>query len=279
LLAVTLVSSLIVTALTVRLGAFSPWQAVYEFVPGASVIVGVGRWVLTLTLPVSILLAAGADWIQQRSQGHAVLSQVVLLAAAAFIAVEQIGRIPAVYSGEVAFRYHQKLSKVIPASCEAFLLAPPLRFDKLPVVTRQDFDEAKYLAANPDVAQAWPGGAWDHFSQFGYREGRVLDKETNLRARPPEDDPAQIFFNFHYHLSAMIASAISGRPTVNGASGLGPADYTVANLYQRDLAGQLGTWMNGYPGKGACVVSEEIEPYSLTDLGPRSAFLGVPLME
>ena len=65
-----LVSSLIVTALTVRWGSFYPWKAVYELVPGASVMLGVGRWALTLTLPVSILIAVGAGWIQQLGQGR-----------------------------------------------------------------------------------------------------------------------------------------------------------------------------------------------------------------
>ena len=45
----------------------------------------------------------------------------------------------------------------------------------------------------------------------GIERDAELDAETHLRARPPDDDPAQVFSNFHYHLSAMIASAISGQ--------------------------------------------------------------------
>jgi hypothetical protein len=276
-LSAILVGSLIVTALTVRWGSFSPWWSVYEFVPGASVMVGVGRWALTLILPVSILIAVAAGWIEQHAQSRHALTRVILLAAGLFIAVEQSGRIAAVYSAQVASRYHEKLSNLIPASCEAFLLAPPVRADNLPLITRQDFEEAKYLAANPDVAQNWPGSAWDHFAQFGYREGRELDTETHFRARPPDDDPAQVFFNFHYHLSAMIASAISRRPTVNGASGLGPADYSVSNLHQQDVAQQLGIWMSRYPGHRACLVPEEITPYELADRDRGSPLLEMAL--
>jgi hypothetical protein len=171
-----------------------------------------------------------------------------------FIAVEQAGRIPAMYSGEVASKHHEQLVHTIPASCEAFLLTPPVQPDKGPPIARRDFDEAKYLAANPDVAKNWPGSAWDHYSQFGYREGRGLDSDAAA---------VQRFHNFHYHLSAMIASAISGKPTVSGASSLGPPDYPVSNLYQQDIARQLDAWMSRYPGTGACLITEEITPYEL----------------
>lgn len=269
-LSAMLVSSLIVTAITVRWGSFSPWKAVYELVPGASVLVGVGRWVLTLTLPVSILIAVGAGWLQQRMQGRHALSRAILLAAGSFIAVEQVGRIPAVYSAAVASWYHEEVAHVIPASCEGFLLVPPVQSDNAPLITRENFDEANYLAANPDVAQNWPGSAWDHYTQLGHREGRLLDLDAAAVRR---------FHNFHYHLSAMIAAAISGKPTVNGASGLGPAGYPVSNLYQQDIVQKLDAWMSGYPSRGACLISKEFSPYKLAAPGPRSRFLGITLMD
>ena len=203
------------------------------------------------------------------------------------------------YSGEVASRYHEQLVHTIPASCEAFLLVPPVQPNKGPLIARRDFDEAKYLAANPDVAKNWRGSAWDHYSQFGYREGRGLDPDAGARqyfdeakylaanpdvaknwpgsawdhysqfgyreGRGLDSDAAAVqrFHNFHYHLSAMIVSAISGKPTVNGASALGPPDYPVSNLYQQDIARQLDAWMSRYPGTGACLITEEITPYEL----------------
>lgn len=312
-LAAMLVSSLIITVMTVRWGSFSAWWVVYEFVPGASPMVGVGRWALTLTLPVAILMAAGTGWLEQRWQGRYVVIGGLVLAAG-LIAVEQMGRIPAVYSGEVAFRYHEDLLRTIPGSCEAFLLAPSVQSDSVPIIARRDFnqakyladnpdvatnwqgsawehysqvghrekergldssevarryfDEAKYLAANPDVAKNWQGSAWDHYWQIGYREGRGLDAEAAAM---------QQFHNLHYHLSAMIASAISGKPTVNGASGLLPSDYPVSNLYQQGINQPLNVWMSRFPGTHACLITKEITPYELADRGRGSPLLELAL--
>ena len=190
--------------------------------------------------------------------------------------------------------------RTIPDSCEAFLLAPPVQSDTGLIIVRRYFDEAKYIADNTDVEQNWPGSAWNHYSQAGYREqGRGLDSDAGIRqyfdeakylaANPdvakawpgsgwehysqigyregrgldPEAAALQEFQNFHYHLSAMIVSAISGKPTVNGASGLVPPDYPVSNLYQQDIDRQLDAWMGRYPGMGACLISKEITPYEM----------------
>jgi hypothetical protein len=215
--------------------------------------VGVGRWALTLALPVSILIAASIDWLQQRSRGRFLL-QIAVYLGAAFIAVEQAGTIRDTYSAQLAARYHEDLARLIPASCEAFLLVPPIGSNTAPMIERQEFDEAQYLAANPDVAKNWPGSAWDHYSQLGYRERRALD---------PAAAAKQEFQNLHYHLSAMIASAISGTPTVNGASGLRPPDYPVSNVYEQDIEQALNLWLSQSGGAHACVVGTDITPYEL----------------
>jgi hypothetical protein len=269
MLSAVLLSSLIVTGVTVRWGSFYPWKAVYELVPGASAMLAAGRWALTLTLPVSILIAVGSDWIQQLAHDRRTLSSAVLVAAGLFIAVEQAGRIPAWYSGDVASRYHEALSHAIPPSCEAFLLVPSFQSNEAHFIAREDFDEAKYLAANPDIVKEWRGSAWDHYTQYGYREGRRLDSDAAER---------QVFQNFHYHLSAMIASTLSGKPTVNGASGLRPADYPLSNLYQKDIAQQLGVWMSRYPGRNACLISKEISPDELATSSQHSSPMGITLM-
>ena len=267
-LSAILVSSLIVTVLTVRWGPFSAWWAVYEFVPGASVMVGVGRWALTLALPVSILMAVAIGWLQQRSQRR-YLPISALVLAAAFLAGEQAGRIPTAYSADVASRYHEELLRLIPASCEAFLLVPRVESGDLPIIGRRDFDEAKYLAANPDVAKNWSGSGWDHYSQIGYREGRGLDPDAAAR---------QEFLNFHYHLSAMIVSALSGKPTVNGASGLQPPDYP-SNLYDQDISQHLDEWISHFPGTNACVIAAAITPDVLADRGRVSPLLEMVLSD
>ena len=61
----------------------------------------------------------------------------------------------------------------------------------------------------------------------------------------------------------MIVSAISGKPTVNGASGLLPSDYPVSDLYQQDINRQLDAWMERFPGMDACLISKEITPYEM----------------
>ena len=44
-----------------------------------------------------------------------------------------------------------------------------------PAQTKDYFDEAAYIAANPDVAQKWKGGsAWDHYNMYGRKEGRAF---------------------------------------------------------------------------------------------------------
>jgi hypothetical protein len=80
-------------------------------------------------------------------------------------------------------------------------------------------------------------------------------------------------------LSAMIASALSGKPTVNGASGLLPPDYPVSHLYQTNIVEQLNFWKSRHPGTGACLVATDLNPHELADRGPRPAFLGIPLMD
>jgi hypothetical protein len=313
-LSAMLVSSLIVTVLTVRWGPFSAWRAVYEFVPGASVMVGVGRWALTLALPVSILIAVVIGRLQQRWQRRYVPISALVLAAA-FIAIEQAGRIPTAYSAAVASRYHRELLQVVPASCEAFLLAPRAESTDVPIIGRRDFDEAKYLADNPDVAKNWPGNPWEHYSQIGYREKgrgfeskagarRYFDEAKYLAANPdvaknwpgsgwdhywqigyregrgldPEAAARRVFLNLHYHLSAMIVSALSGKPTVNGASGLQPRDYP-SNLYHQDISQHLDEWISHHPGTHACLIAAEITPDVLADRGRGSPLLEMVLSD
>jgi hypothetical protein len=57
---------------------------------------------------------------------------------------------------------------------------------KIPA-TRENFDEAGYLAANPDVAQAVAAGRFkstkQHFEEFGIHEGRM---QWSIHSMPPE---------------------------------------------------------------------------------------------
>jgi hypothetical protein len=75
----------------------------------------------------------------------------------------------------------------------------------------------------------------------------------------------------------MIASAMSGKPTVNGASGLHPSDYPVSNLYQQDIDQALNVWMSRFPGTHACLITKEITPYELADRAHGSPLLELAL--
>ena len=172
-LAAILCGSLIVTVVTMHWGPLYPWKAIYQLIPGASAMLAVGRWAITLALPVSILLAVGIDSMRRRWTGHPGLASVTIVVVALFIALEQVGRIPYSYSGRVAAAYHEELARAVPAACEAFLLVPPDPSEETGLIGRGRFDEARYLAANPDVARNWRGDAWAHYRQFGYHEGRT----------------------------------------------------------------------------------------------------------
>jgi hypothetical protein len=210
-------------------------------------------------LPVSILLAVSADYIQNSVKEHAGLAKSAIVVLGLFVGLEQAGSIPMMYSAEVATRYHEALVRAIPDSCQAFLLGPPTQAEGAPT-SRDQFDEAGYLASNPDVAQSWHGSAWDHYRQFGYREGR------SFNAAAAEVQRSE---NFHYQVSAMIASAMSGKPTVNGASGVRPLNYPLSNLYVSDLKQRLAAWLST-----SCLVSGQLSPNDLYAPSQRVLRLG-----
>ena len=79
----------------------------------------------------------------------------------------------------------------------------------------------------------------------------------------PGDLAFKAFEGFHYQVSAMIASALSGKPTVNGASGLLPAGYPLSNLFHQDLERQLADWFRKYPDKRACLIRTALVPDQL----------------
>ncbi len=117
------------------------------------------------------------------------------------------------------------------------------------MISEEHFDAKKYLEANPDVAQNWPGTAWEHYKQFGFREGRSLDPDEAARLRSD---------NFHYHVSALITSALSGRPTLNGASGLLPISYPLSNIVQPHLERPISEWHSQHPSTQPCIVRKSL---------------------
>ena len=233
LLAAALLAALVLTLATVRFGAVTPWELIYKFVPGASALVGVSRWALVLTLPLSILIGVVLDrliaWPGIRRGGL----KICLAGAVLLLVVEQAGLAGSYYSSREVLRYHQGIAAQIPADCGAFLLAPALTQLHSIRINQADFDEQGYLRANPDVARNWPGSAWEHYLQFGSREGRFLDSQEAAFRRAE---------NLYFQMSALTAAYLSGKPTINGASGLAPRGYQLSNLFQTELEERLKQW-------------------------------------
>jgi hypothetical protein len=217
---------------------------------------------------------------------------------------EQLGRIGDSYSSAAAVAYHQRVAAAIPASCESFLLAPEKTVGML---SRSQFDSAAYLAANPDVAKAWPGTAWEHYAQFGFREGRPafsrspvegglirreeFDDAKYLAANPdlasawrgapwehyvrfgyregrsldPNEAAQRRWENFHYQITGLVVSAISGKPTVNGASGLSPIGYPLSNVLVLDVQQTLARWLRKFPDRRACLIKMPLPPAALIE--------------
>lgn len=49
--------------------------------------------------------------------------------------------------------------------------------------TQENFDEAAYMAANPDLAQSgWDRGAWAHYQMYGKNEGRPFTGKESVRS-------------------------------------------------------------------------------------------------
>ena len=133
-LSAMLVSSLVITVMTVRWGSFSPWWFVYEFVPGASVMVGVGRWALTLTLPVAILIA-GDRLVSAALAGRYVPDQRRFSPPGSSRS-SKLAECRRCIPARWRFATTRILLRAIPGSCEAFFLVPPVQSDNVPIIGR-----------------------------------------------------------------------------------------------------------------------------------------------
>jgi len=66
-------------------------------------------------------------------------------------------------------------------------------------------------------------------------------------------------------MSALIASAMSGKPTVNGATGFTPAGYPLSNLYATGVNQRLAAWLST-----SCLVSKKLSASDLSAPGRHS---------
>jgi hypothetical protein len=106
----------------------SPWSFVYQYFPGAGAIRAVSRYVIFLTLPMSIALAYGLrKALEFASTQRKQILTIAILVIAAFGVFEQFG-IPKVngegFSKSVEESYLKAMAAKLPNDCTAFYVAP-----------------------------------------------------------------------------------------------------------------------------------------------------------
>src|SRR5829696_2289780 len=109
-----------------KVGSHSLWRYIYNYFPGGGAIRAVSRYVIFLTLPMSIAFAYGLQKALQLAAGRRVLSVAVLLVAG-FGVFEQFG-VPKVngtgFSTSVEEAYLKTMAARLPDDCTAFYVAP-----------------------------------------------------------------------------------------------------------------------------------------------------------
>jgi hypothetical protein len=125
-LGVMILATGIFIVLGVKVGGHSLWQYIYHYFPGAGAIRAVSRYMIFLTLPMSIAFAYGLQQALQCAAGKRALTVAVLLVAA-FGVFEQFG-VPQVngagFSTTVEQAYLKTMAARLPADCAAFYVAP-----------------------------------------------------------------------------------------------------------------------------------------------------------
>ncbi len=246
-IAIFVITGLALQLLMLRLpGDRSVWWLVWKFFPGASGIRGVARLELVVTLP----MAAGIGLLIDRfgPRWRAAVATLALLAA-----IEQLGATQS-YSGAVAEALSRRVAAAIPASCKAAYVVAPADLipPPPPAIDPAQFDAQAYLAANPDVAEAWHGTPWEHYDRFGRAEHRSLDPAYSILRS------ATIFFAYNYTIP--LAAALRGIPVVNGISGWEPRGWDLFDTLSSNAEANLASWLRlkSVPAADVCVVPVRI---------------------
>lgn len=127
-LAIMVLASSLFYLIAFKYAGQSPWYYVYQYFPGAGAIRAVSRYVIFLTLPMSIAFAYGlhkALEVAERQRKQAL--RMAVFAIAAFGVFEQFG-LPKVngegFSKSVEERYVKAMAAKLPKDCAAFYVAP-----------------------------------------------------------------------------------------------------------------------------------------------------------
>ena len=259
-IAVVIVTGLILQALMLRLPRdTSFWWVVWKMFPGAGGIRAVPR----LEIIVTIAMALAFGWALDRALRPGPRRAARAACAAALIlcgGVEQIGRVQG-YSGRAAEALSRRVGDALPRSCAAaYVIATPDLVTDQAQVDEAHFDAKAYLAANPDVAAAWHGTAWEHYERFGRAEHRLLDPAAAGRHL------ALMYFAYNYTIP--LAAALSGKPVVNGLSGWQPPGWHLFDVLAPEARAWLSQWLalNGVAPSAVCVVPARLTLEMVPDL-------------
>ncbi|HEU4833347.1 MAG TPA: hypothetical protein VFS90_02990 [Pyrinomonadaceae bacterium] len=109
-----------------KIGSHSLWKYIYGYFPGGGAIRAVSRYLIFLTLPMSIAFAYGLQKALQFASGKRALTVAVVLVAA-FGVFEQFG-VPRVngtgFSTRIEENYLKTMAARLPLDCKAFYVAP-----------------------------------------------------------------------------------------------------------------------------------------------------------
>ena len=124
-LGVLILAKSIFIVLGFKVGNHSLWQYVYQYFPGGGAIRAVSRYVIFLTLPMSIAFAYGLQKALQLASTRGLKIAVLLIAA--FGVFEQLG-VPRIngagFSTTVEETYLKTTAAKLPGDCTAFYVAP-----------------------------------------------------------------------------------------------------------------------------------------------------------
>ena len=124
-LGVMILATSIFIVLGFKVGNHSLWQYVYQYFPGGGAIRAVSRYVIFLTLPMSIAFAYGLQKALQLASTRGLKIAVLLIAV--FGVFEQLG-VPRIngagFSTTVEETYLKTTAAKLPGDCTAFYVAP-----------------------------------------------------------------------------------------------------------------------------------------------------------
>ncbi len=235
------------------------WRIIFEVLPGFGGIRAVSRLQLVVMLPMALAIALGTEWLWDEGR-HRLWLRPALAAVLLFGAAEQTGAVY-LYSGRQAEALAWRVANAVPSGCRAFYVVAPAEVIPAapPIVSEKNFDARAYLQANPDVARAWHGTAWQHYVLFGRAEHRYLDPAAAQRYDA---------LHFFYAYTVPLAAELIGKPAVNGLSGWEPPGYDLGDSLAPDASTRLHRWLARY-GLSVGSVCNLAIPLTRSDLPER----------